>query len=73
MVPAERVVAMTTTNDRGKWNNLQSTGGSRGDSIWSTGNATGKRTMTAAMADAADAADAQWFYFDIWLRCWQGQ
>jgi len=31
-----------------KWNNQQSTSGSHGDSIWHTGNATGKRAVTAA-------------------------
>jgi len=60
-------------NDRGRWNNQQSTGGSHGDSIWSTGNATGKRAVIAAMANAADVADAQWLYFDKCLRCWQGK
>jgi len=59
VVPAEQAVTTTMANDRGKWNSLQSTSGSCGDSIWSTGNATRKQTMTAAMADVADVADAR--------------
>jgi len=69
-VTAHCASGVSSSNNDGKWqgkqNNQQSTGGSHGDSMWCTGNSTGKQAVTAAMVDGADVADAQWFYFDGW-------